>query len=96
MSTEIPKVAPIDIRECKDKNSKSDRMPTRMLFVASSTAGSIYPELNIQRILLREFTVYIVSSSVHVDDTWTALKKCTSDVTRCCRKSSLIMRNMTQ
>ena len=86
MSEEIPKVEPIDIPEHKyKKNSKFDMMPklpARMLCVASSTGGKT---VLIQNLILKIYRgsferIYIFSPSVHVDDTWTAVKKYISDV----------------
>ena len=87
MSEEIPKVEPIDIPEYKYKNSKFDMMPrpklpARMLCVASSTGGKT---VLIQNLILKIYTgsferIYIFSPSVHVDDTWSAVKKYIRDV----------------
>ena len=85
MSETIPKVEPIDIPEYKYKNSKYDMMPNlpaRMLCVASSTGGKT---VLIQNLILKIYRgsferIYIFSPSVHVDDTWTAVKKYISDV----------------
>ena len=80
MSEEIPKVEPIDIPEYKYKNSKFDMMPklpVRMLCMASSTGGKT---VLIQNLILKIYRgsferIYIFSPSVHVDDTWSAVKK---------------------
>ena len=88
MSDEIPKVEPIGIPEYKYKNSKFDMMPklqARMLCVASSTGGKT---VLIQNLILkiyrgsfeRIYILYIFSPSVHVDDTWSAVKKYIRDV----------------
>ena len=85
MSDEIPKVEPIDIPEYKYKNSKFDMMPklpARMLCVASSTGGKT---VLIQNLILKIYRgsferVYIFSPSVHVDDTWSAVKRYIRDV----------------
>ena len=85
MSEEIPKVEPIDIPEYKYKNSKFDMMPklpARMLCVASSTGGKT---VLIQNLILKIYRgsferIYIFSPSVHVDDTWSAVKKYIRDV----------------
>ena len=79
MSEEIPKVEPIDIPEYKYKSSKFDMMPklpARMLCVASSTGGKT---VLIQNLILKIYRgsferIYIFSPSVHVDDTWSAVK----------------------
>ena len=84
MSETIPKVEPIDIPEYKYKNSKYEMMPNlpaRMLCVASSTGGKT---VLIQNLILKIYRgsferIYIFSPSVHVDDTWTAVKKYISD-----------------
>ena len=88
MSEEIPKVEPIDIPEYKYKNSKFDMMPklpARMLCVASSTGGKT--AVLIQNLILKIYRgsferIYIFSPSVHVDDTWSAVKKYISDVVK--------------
>ena len=80
MSEEIPKVEPIDIPEYKYKNSKFDMMPklpARMLCVASSTGGK---SVLIANLILKMYRgsferIYIFSPSIHVDDTWNAVKK---------------------
>ena len=85
MSEEIPKVEPIDIPEYKYKSSKFDMMPklpARMLCVASSTGGKT---VLIQNLILKIYRgsferIYIFSPSVHVDDTWSAVKKYIKDV----------------
>ena len=85
MSETIPKVEPIDIPEYKYKNSKYEMMPNlpaRMLCVASSTGGKT---VLIQNLILKIYRgsferIYIFSPSVHVDDTWTAVKKYICDV----------------
>ena len=85
MSAEIPKVEPIDIPEYRYKNSKFDMMPklpARMLCVASSTGGKT---VLIQNLILKIYRgsferIYISSPSVHVDDTWSAVKKYIKDV----------------
>ena len=85
MSEEVPKVEPIDIPEYKHKNSKFDMMPklpARMLCVASSTGGKT---VLIQNLILKLYRgsferIYIFSPSVHVDDTWSAVKKYIRDV----------------
>ena len=72
MLEDIPKVEPIDIPKYNYKNSKYEMMPSlpaRMLCVASSTAG--------KSVLIQNL---IFSPSVHVDDTWRAVKKYISDV----------------
>ena len=80
MSEEIPKVEPIDIPEYKYENSKFDMMPklpARMLCVASSTGGKSVLIANlILKIYRGSFErIYIFSPSIHVDDTWNAVKK---------------------
>ena len=85
MSEERPKVEPRDIPEYKLKNSKFDMMPklhTRILCVASATGGKT---VLIQKLILTIYRgsferIYIFSSSVHVDDTWSAVKKYIRDV----------------
>ena len=85
MLEDIPKVEPIDIPKYKYKNSKYEMMPSlpaRMLCVASSTGGK---SVLIQNLILKIYTTsfertYIFSPSVHVDDTWRAVKKYISDV----------------
>ena len=57
-------------------------LPARMLCVASSTGGNT---VLIQNLILKIYRgsferIYIFSPSVHVDDTWTAVKKYISDV----------------
>ena len=88
MSEEIPKVEPIDIPEYKYKNSKFDMMPklpARMLCVASSTGGKT--AVLIQNLILKIYRgsferIYIFSPNVHVDDTWSAVKKYIRDVVK--------------
>ena len=85
MTDEIPKVEPIDIPEYKYKNSKYDMMPNlpaRMLAVASSTGGKSVLIANlILKIYRGSFErIYIFSPSIHVDDTWRAVKKYITDV----------------
>ena len=80
MTDDIPSVEPIDIPEYKYKNSKYEMMPSlpaRMLAVASSTGGETVLIQNlILKIYRRSFErIYIFSPSVHVDDTWKAVKK---------------------
>ena len=85
MSDDTPKVEPIDIPEYKYKNSKYDMMPklpARMLCVASSTGGKT---VLIQNLILKIYRgsferIHIFSPSVHVDDTWTPVKKYITDV----------------
>ena len=85
MSHDIPKVEPIEILEYKYKNSKYDMMPklpARMLCVASSTGGKT---VLIQNLILKIYRgsferIYIFSPSIHVDDTWTPVKKYIADV----------------
>ena len=80
MTDDIPSVEPIDIPEYKYKNSKYEMMPSlpaRMLAVASSTGGKT---VLIQNLILKIYRgsferIYIFSPSVHVDDTWKAVKK---------------------
>ena len=80
MSDDIPSIEPIDIPEYKYKNSKYEMMPSlpaRMLAVASSTGGKT---VLIQNLILNIYRgsferIYIFSPSVHVDDTWKAVKK---------------------
>ena len=100
MSEEIPKVEPIDIPEYKYKNSKFDMMPkllARMLCVASSTGGKT---VLIQNLILKIYRgsferIYIFSPSVHVDDTWSAVKKYISDVMKVdVRKRTALLRGI--
>ena len=80
MTDDIPSVEPIDIPEYKYKNSKYQMMPSlpaRMLAVASSTGGKT---VLIQNLILKIYRgsferIYIFSPSIHVDDTWKAVKK---------------------
>ena len=82
---EIPTVEPIDIPQYKYKNSKYEilpKLPARMIAVASSTGGK---SVLIQNLILKIYRgsferIYIFSPSIHVDDTWTAVKKYISDV----------------
>ena len=76
---------PIDIPQYKYKISKYEilpKLPARMIAVASSTGGK---SVLIQNLLLKTYPgsferIYIFSPSIHVDDTWTAVKKYISDV----------------
>ena len=85
MSEDIPKVEPIDIPKYNYKNCKYEMMPSlpaRMLCVASSTGGK---SVLIQNLILKIYKTsfertYIFSPSVHVDDTWRAVKKYISGV----------------
>ena len=85
MLEDIPKVEPIDIPKYNYKNSKYEMMPNlpaRMLCVASSTGGK---SVLIQNLILKIYRgsferIYIFSPSVHVDDTWRAVKKYITDV----------------
>ena len=85
MLEDIPKVEPIDIPKYNYKNSKYEMMPSlpaRMLCVASSTGGK---SVLIQDLILKIYRgsferIYIFSPSVHVDDTWRAVKKYITDV----------------
>ena len=80
---DIPTVEPIDIPQYK--NSKYEifpKLPARMIAVASSTGGK---SVLIQNLILKIYRgsferIYIFSPSIHVDDTWTAVKKYISDV----------------
>ena len=82
---DIPTVEPIDIPQYKHKNSKYEilpKLPARMIAVASSTGGK---SVLIQNLILKIYCgsferIYIFSPSIHVDDTWTAVKKYISDV----------------
>ena len=82
---DIPTVEPIDIPQYKYKNSKYEilpKLPARMIAVASSTGGK---SVAIQNLILKMYRgsferIYIFSPSIHVDDTWTAVKKYVSDV----------------
>ena len=82
---DIPTVEPIDIPQYKYKNSKYEilpKLPARMIAVASSTGGK---SVIIQNLILKKNRgsferIYIFSPSIHVDDTWTAVKKYISDV----------------
>ena len=82
---DIPTVEPIDIPQYKYKNSKYEilpKLPARMIAVASSTGGK---SVLIQNLILKMYRgsferIYIFSPSIHVDDTWTAVKKYISDV----------------
>ena len=82
---DIPTVEPIDIPQYKYKNSKYEilpKLPARMIAVASSTGGK---SVLIQNLILKIYRgsferIYIFSPSIHVDDTWTAVKKYISDV----------------
>ena len=58
------------------------KLPARMLCVASSTGGKT---VLIQNLILKIYRgsferIYIFSPSVHVDDTWSAVKKYIRDV----------------
>ena len=58
------------------------KLPARMLCVASSTGGKT---VLIQNLILKIYRgsferIYIFSPSVHVDDTWSAVKKYIKDV----------------
>ena len=85
MLEDIPKVEPIDIPKYNYKNSKYEMMPNlpaRMLCVASSTGGK---SVLIQNLILKIYRgsferIYMFSPSVHVDDTWRAVKKYITDV----------------
>ena len=83
---DITTVEPIDIPQYKYKNSKFEilpkLLPARMIAVASSTGGK---SVLIQNLILKIYCgsferIYIFSPSIHVDDTWTAVKKYLSDV----------------
>ena len=82
---DIPTVEPIDIPQYKYKNSKYEilpKLPARMIAVANSTGGK---SVLIQNLILKIYRgsferIYIFSPSIHVDDTWTAVKKYISDV----------------
>ena len=57
-------------------------LPARMFCVASSTGGK---SVLIENLILEIYRgsderIYIFSPSVHVDDTWRAVKKYTTDV----------------
>ena len=81
---DIPTVEPIDIPQYKYKNSKYEilpKLPARMIAVASSTGGK---SVLIQNLILKIYRgsferIYIFSPSIHVDDTWMAVKKYISD-----------------
>ena len=85
MLEDIPKVEPIDIPKYNYKNSKYEMMPNlpaRMLCVASSTGGK---SVLIQNLILKIYRgsferIYIFSPSVHVGDTWRAVKNYITDV----------------
>ena len=82
---DIPTVEPIDIPQYMYKNSKYEilpKLPARMIAVASSTGGK---SVLIQNLILKIYRgsferIYIFSPSIHVDDSWTAVKKYISDV----------------
>ena len=82
---DIPTVEPIDMPQYKYKNSKYEilpKLPARMIAIASSTGGK---SVLIQNLILKIYRgsferIYIFSPSIHVDDTWTAVKKYLSDV----------------
>ena len=82
---DIPTVEPIDIPQYKYKNSKYEilpKLPARMIAVASSTGGK---SVLLQNLILKIYRgsferIYICSPSIHVADTWTAVKKYISDV----------------
>ena len=82
---DIPTVEPTDIPQYKYKNSKYEilpKLPARMIAVASSTGDK---SVLIQNLILKIYRgsferIYIFSPSIHVDDTWTAVKKYISDV----------------
>ena len=82
---DIPTVEPNNIPQYKYKNSKYEilpKLPARMIAVASSTGGK---SVLIQNLILKIYRgsferIYIFSPSIHVDDTWTAVKKYISDV----------------
>ena len=77
MSDNIPTVEPIDIPKYNYKNSKYEMIPNlsaTMLCLASSTGGKL--------VLIQNFILEIYRGSferiymtVHVDDTWRAVKK---------------------
>ena len=84
---DIPTVEPIDIPQCKYKNSKYEllpKLPARMIAVGSSTGGkSALTQNLILKIYRGSFErIYMISPSpsIHVDDTWTAVKKYVNDV----------------
>ena len=82
---DTPRVEPIDIPQYKYKNSKYKTFPkplARMIAVASSTGSkSVLIRnliLKIYRGSFEKYSIYIrfsFSPSIHVDDTWTAVKK---------------------
>ena len=81
---DIPTLEPIDIPQYKYKNSKYEilpKLPARMIAVASSTDGK---SVSIQNLILKIYRgslerICIFSPSIHVDDTWTSVKKYTSN-----------------
>ena len=76
----IPIVKPIDIPEYNYKHSKYDIVPKlslRGILVASSTGGKT---VLIQNLILNSYRgsferIFTFSPSIHVDDTWNAVKK---------------------
>ena len=82
---DIPTVEAIDILQYNYKNSQYEilpKLPAGMIAVASSTGGK---SVLIQNLTLKinrgSFErIHIFSPSIHVDDTWTAVKKCLSDM----------------
>ena len=85
MLEDIPTVEPIDIPKYNYKNSKYEMMPSlpaRVFCVASSTGGtSVLIQNQILKVYRGSFErIYICSPSVHVDDTWRAVKKYITDV----------------
>ena len=82
---DIPTVEPFDIPQYKYKNRKYEilpKLPARMIAVASSTGSE---SVLIQSLILKIYRgscerIHIFSPSVHVDDTWQAVNKFTSDV----------------
>ena len=82
MLEDIPKVEPIDIPKYNYKYEMMPSLPAKMLCVASSTGGK---SVLIQNLILKIYRgsferIYIFSPSVHVDDTWRAVKKYITDV----------------
>ena len=85
----IPIVKPIDIPEHNYKHSEYDIMPKlslRGILVASSTGGqTVLIQNRILNIYRGSFErIIIFSPSIHVDDTWNAVKKYIREVMNFC------------
>ena len=82
---DIPTVEPIDIPHYNNKDSKCEtlqKLPARMIAVASSTGGkSVFIQNSILKMQRGSFEriyiyiyIFVFSPSIHVDDTWTAVR----------------------